>query len=80
MDSGQKEPACFKPFFLLDENIIKEFSRQGISQYLLGMAADYFSDKYIEIREDTTVSMTTGIPQGSVLGPFDLLAEKNAGE
>lgn len=48
--------------------IIEASSRLGIPPYLLNVFIDYLNDREIVI-DDTSLFMSKGVPQGSVLGP-----------
>lgn len=48
--------------------IIKEMYRRRISQYLINIIEDYFSNRRLKISTSER-TMTVGVPQGSVLGP-----------
>nr|CAI5852388.1 unnamed protein product [Callosobruchus analis] len=49
--------------------IIRELRRRNISQYLINLISSYFEDRTIKISNKTSMTVTTGVPQGSVMGP-----------
>lgn len=48
--------------------IISELQRRGVEAYLIKIVEDYFAARKIEVAGEY-IDMTTGVPQGSVLGP-----------
>lgn len=53
-------------------NIINAAYDQGVPIYLYRVLVDYFCDRrllYLTNRNQTDISITSGVPQGSVLGP-----------
>ncbi|XP_066253026.1 uncharacterized protein [Euwallacea similis] len=50
--------------------IVNELSRRNISNYLINIIKDYFTNRIVKIDKDTEFNMAMGIPQGSVLGPL----------
>ena len=79
MDSGQVLLAIFldlsKAFDTLDHNILlHKLSFLGIKDMYLNLLRNYLSDRkqYVEINQikSNLLPITTGVPQGSILGPL----------
>lgn len=51
------------------QGIVQELKRKNISKYLTNIIQDYFKNRKVQI-DDQTISLTCGVPQGSVLGPL----------
>lgn len=49
--------------------IIKELRKRKISRYLQNLICSYLENRTILVGENSTMTMTCGVPQGSVLGP-----------
>lgn len=47
--------------------VVNELKRKNISKYLTNVIQDYFKDRKVQI-DDRTITLTCGVPQGSVLG------------
>lgn len=50
------------------QGIVDQLKKQNISQYLIEITKDYFTNRQL-IWKEYTKQMTCGVPQGSVLGP-----------
>lgn len=51
------------------QGIIKELKRREIAPYLIRLICSYFENRHILIGDNTKMTMSCGVPQGSVLGP-----------
>lgn len=49
--------------------IMQELARRGISQYLKNIISSYLNERKLQVEKHLLVDITTGVPQGSVLGP-----------
>ena len=79
MESTKKRGADWTPaIILLDvtnafnsanwQKILTRMRCLGVKEYLIRMIRSYFSERVLNI-EDKTFKLTSGVPQGSVLGP-----------
>ncbi|KAI5748206.1 hypothetical protein M8J77_023050 [Diaphorina citri] len=50
------------------KGIIRELKKKNISNYLVKILCSYFQDRRLEIEDDVIQELTSGVPQGSVLG------------
>lgn len=50
------------------QKILSRMRCLGVKEYLIRMIRSYFSERVLNI-EDKTFKLTSGVPQGSVLGP-----------
>lgn len=51
------------------QKIIAALKRAGISGYLVRMIQSYLTNRYIVTPNDQKIKVTSGVPQGSVVGP-----------
>lgn len=50
--------------------ILEKLRKWGIQQYLINIVGSYFAERRIMVAREKHISVTAGVPQGSVLGPL----------
>lgn len=51
-------------------DIIRELIKRKISPYIIKIIGSYLKDRNLQVTEDSSIEITRGVPQGSVLGPL----------
>jgi hypothetical protein len=49
--------------------IVEALRKRNTSEYLISLIQSYLTDRSLEVDEQTTIGVSCGVPQGSVLGP-----------
>lgn len=52
------------------EGIVREIEKRGVSRYLVRLICNYLEERELEIEDGEVLDLTSGIPQGSILGPL----------
>lgn len=51
------------------KGIVSELKKKGISNNIVKILCSYFQDRELEVDDDVTIKLSSGVPQGSVIGP-----------